>query len=498
MTLRSALVAVAALGFWGCETISSVLPPAQDGGTLTVPGGYHLARMTPGHRAHLALEGEQRVPCRDCHALADAGFAAPPVTICAGCHEAQQRQHHPLDAGVSMSCLTCHVFLAKEPGVRFEKWGCMGCHAEAQGTKAAITVHLERCDSCHRPHEVPFTAPADCTSCHAVTLVHGAKGDSVAQTCMNCHPPHSKAPVASQQCLSCHAKAEMTLAARVSPQALFPDGHAGCGTCHTPHTFQKNAVKPCSSCHEKRLVLAPDSHAKCDTCHQPHQPMAQPKPCVSCHQKISATLKHPASAEGQTCTGCHVAHPAEPGPIAVPCLSCHQEPELNGHPVHAATLSCDSCHPPHGGKPKREVLCVTCHEDQVLAAKQNKGHADCNQCHAGLPHAESEAPKPCLNCHQDKVPPQKKHPECATCHASHSAKVIATCASCHLSPTSDPLPGLHAVQKHRECKTCHAAHTPEPSRGPAACVSCHRRLPQASHPTPPTQCVGCHLFTQEK
>ncbi len=492
MSSRSALVAVAALALWGCETSS----PEQGGGTLTVPGGYHLARMTPGHRAHLDLEGEKRVACRDCHALADAGFAAPKVTICAGCHEAQQRQHHPLDAGVSMSCLSCHVFLAKEPGVRFEKWGCMGCHAEAQGTKAAITVHVERCASCHRPHEAPFTAVADCTRCHEVSLVHAAKGGTVAQGCMNCHPPHTRATVASQQCLGCHAKAEMKVAARVSPQALFADGHAGCGSCHTAHTFQKGAVAPCTSCHQNRLVLAPDAHAKCDSCHQPHQPMSSPRPCVSCHQKVSATLKHPASAEGHSCTGCHVPHPAEPGPIAVPCVTCHQS--LAGHSVHAATLSCDSCHAPHAGEPKRAVLCVTCHETQVLASKRNRGHADCNQCHEGLPHAERSEPTPCLSCHQDKVPPQKMHPQCATCHASHSARVIATCASCHESPTSASLPGLHAVQKHRECKTCHSPHTPEPSRGPSTCMSCHRRLPPASHPTPPAQCVGCHLFTREK
>ena len=226
-------------------------------------------------------------------------------------------------------------------------------------------------------------------------------------------------------------------------------------------------------------------------------PRAQPKPCEQCHQRVASTNKHPPSAEGQRCTGCHVPHPSEPAPSAKPCVSCHQQTEFFGHQVHAPTLECASCHPPHAGKPTRQVLCVSCHEIQVKAVKLNRGHADCNSCHAGLPHAENAEPKPCLSCHEGKVPPQKKHPECASCHASHSAAITRTCVSCHQTPTSKPLPGLHAVQKHRECATCHAPHAPEPSRGPSTCRTCHERLPPASHPTPPTQCTGCHLFTQE-
>lgn len=493
------LLIACALGLLGCGVVEHE-PAVQ---SLKVPGGYHLARMTPGHAEHLALSGEKRVPCRDCHALADAGFAAPSVEICAGCHAAQQRQHHPLDGGVAMTCLTCHVFRAETPGVRFEKWACMNCHREAQGEKAPISVHVERCASCHRPHDVPFTEPADCSTCHDVTVKHGKKGDTEAQTCMACHPPHSEASLASQQCLGCHTKATMPAAARVSPQTLFRDGkkgHLGCGSCHATHLFEKRGVKPCASCHQDKLVLAPDSHDKCVSCHLPHQARAQPKPCEQCHQKIATGNKHPETAKGVKCTGCHVPHPAVPTAVSVACISCHKEPAFTGHEVHAATLDCDSCHAPHTGKPKPEALCVTCHEKQLAATKLNKGHADCKDCHAGLPHADAidAAPKPCLSCHEDKTPPQKGHAECSSCHASHSAAVTKTCVGCHVSETSAPLPGLHAIQKHRECAGCHAPHTPEPARGPAMCTSCHKRLQIKTHPTAPTQCVGCHLFKTEK
>ena len=488
------VLTLAPLALMGCQVTTAPL----DAGTLTVPGGYHLARMTPGHRAHLELSGTERVPCRDCHSLADAGFTAPPVSICASCHEAQQRQHHPwpVDAGVSMNCLTCHVFRAEAAPVRFEKWGCLNCHREAQGARAPIGVHVENCASCHRPHDAPFTASGECGSCHEVSVTHGAKGGTLAETCMACHPPHTPANVASQQCVACHAKPTMKVPARVSPQALFSGGHEGCGSCHLAHRFQKSAVKQCSSCHQNRLVLAPDSHETCDSCHPPHQPRAQAKPCEQCHERVAATNTHPPPREGQKCIGCHVPHPKDPGPVAAPCTTCHQEPHFTGEMVHAASLSCESCHAPHTGAPKREVLCVSCHKQQLTAVKVNRGHANCNDCHAGLPHGEPTEPKACLSCHEDKVPPQKGHPECASCHASHSAAITKTCASCHLTPTS-PLPGLHAVQKHRDCATCHAPHTPEPPRSAPTCRSCHQRLPPSTHPTPPTQCTGCHLFATQ-
>lgn len=497
-TRHLSLLGLVALAlFAGCELI----PPPQDGGTITVPGSYHAARMTPGHKAHLELKGEQKTECRDCHAIADAGFASPGPAVCANCHEKQQGQHHPFDGGVgdgglSLTCLTCHVFHAEAPGQRFEKWACMNCHQQAQAEKPAITVHVENCQNCHRPHEAPFTQAADCTSCHDVKLKHGAKGDTVAETCMNCHPHHSKAVVASGQCISCHAKDTMEAKARVSPGALFEKGHVGCGTCHTAHTFQKTEVKSCTGCHTSQHVLAPTEHKGCVNCHDPHADRAQPKSCESCHKKEVAALKHPRKEKAAKCTGCHVVHPeSAEANIAVACVSCHSSDTFTSDIVHASTTSCDACHVPHGGKPKAEVLCVTCHEKQVVAVKKNAGHAKCADCHVGfLPHGEKQPPKQCLSCHEKMKPPQQGHKECASCHESHSAAVVKTCATCHLSPTSAPLPGLHAVQKHRDCKSCHAPHEPQPGFGPESCKTCHQRLPPKDHPTPPATCVGCHLF----
>ena len=491
------------------EKVQTLIPPRQDGGIVTVPGSYHSARMTPGHKEHLSLTGEKKLECHDCHAIADAGFVAPALDLCASCHKDQMAQHHPFDGGVmadggeAMGCLTCHVFRADTDTARFQKWACMNCHTQDQGVKGAkpaITVHLEGCNNCHRPHLVPFTQAADCTTCHDVTLKHGAKGDTVAEKCMNCHPHHSAAVVASGKCVTCHTKPDIEARARVSPGALFEKGHVGCGTCHTAHTFQKDAVKACTGCHTTQHVLAPNSHKQCISCHQPHADRAAPRSCESCHKKELAALKHPPQKDtGLKCAGCHMPHPkTADAPIAKSCVSCHDKAPFTNDVVHAATTSCDACHVPHGGKPKAEVLCAKCHEVQTTAVKKNKGHQKCADCHAGLPHGERSAPKACLSCHEKKVPPQKGHKECASCHASHSATVLKTCVQCHVTPTSPALPGLHAVEKHRDCKTCHAPHLPQPGFGPASCITCHEKLPKKDHPTPPASCIGCHLFKTQQ
>lgn len=517
------VLAIALLVASACDKLPELpLPKAQDGGIVHVPGAYTIARLTPGHKAHLALTGDKKVECHDCHAIADAGFESPPVALCQNCHKDQSGHHHPFpdagvgDAGTPMGCLTCHVFLSKTPQATFERWACMTCHATQQHDKKPITIHLGNCPQCHHPHDDPFTKPADCSTCHLdITLTHGEKGASLAERCLDCHPPHTPASAASARCLSCHMNSTMEAKARVAEGALFSPGHVSCGSCHVAHTFLKNQVKACTSCHAKQQVLAPAAHKLCTSCHEQHADHAAPKACTNCHEKIVASIKHPSVKKGapeadggvtfvksdgpQTCTGCHPPHAALGTAKAVACLTCHTTPTFTAALVHGKDLTCGSCHALHAGKPKAEALCVTCHKTQVNLVKKNTGHQKCENCHAGLPHGGPVTPKACLTCHEKKTPPQAGHKECASCHESHSAKVIKTCAECHLTPTSPKLPGLHAVAKHNECKSCHGPHEPQPGFGPASCLACHKKpLSPTEHPTPPTQCVGCHLFKAAK
>ena len=74
MTSRFAMV-VLSVAVSAC----GVLPVPQDGGLVTVPLQYRLAKNAPGHEQHLNLKGKDQVRCRDCHAVSDAGFSTPPV-----------------------------------------------------------------------------------------------------------------------------------------------------------------------------------------------------------------------------------------------------------------------------------------------------------------------------------------------------------------------------------------------------------------------------------
>lgn len=475
-----------------CLSACGLLPEHPDGGPVPVPGSYRLARFTPGHEFHLSLRGEQQLQCTSCHALGDAGFTSPGPQLCVNCHQLQATQHHPLDAQLQMTCFTCHPFTAEKIGQRFEKWRCLDCHREPQEGRPRIEVHAGQCASCHRPHTAPFTQSADCRECHDVTVKHGFKASTMAETCMACHPNHSKAPVASQQCKSCHETNDVPAVARVDPAALFTGGHVGCGSCHTAHTFTRTAVKPCSTCHAGKPVLSNETHT-CTGCHRPHQPKAAAVACSTCHGDTQ--VQHPKTAAGQTCTGCHPPHAqASTAAKAVACTSCHDGQPFTGAVVHAQRLACASCHRPHGGKPK-QPLCKSCHEEVFAKVAFNPGHQNCASCHAGLPHADmSAAPAACLSCHDGKTPPQPGHAQCLSCHELHSARVLKTCTQCH---DATKLPGLHLVRRHAAvCTSCHGPHTPEPGVGPETCRACHRSLPKQSHPTPPQQCVSCHLFTR--
>ncbi len=495
------------LSCWSCGT--TVTPATAP--LATVPDTYHLARPAPGHQQHLETglvrrdggwvdSGSKQVLCKDCHPVSDAGFAAPTDAVCTGCHEPQEKQHHPFEAGVTaMGCLTCHAFMAKTLPARFEPWTCFECHQKPQGDLPAIAVHTARCEACHRPHEAPFTKAADCTTCHAVTLGHGAKGDTLGDTCMKCHPHHQEASVASGQCVTCHTKPTMTAAARVSPLALFKAGHKGCGSCHEAHRFEKGAVKDCATCHRGQPVVAQWMHDECTDCHRPHAPKSEAIACTEgCHR--DEAVKHPKSAEGQTCMGCHPPHEPQDR-LAKACVSCHDKAPFTAAVVHGPRVTCDDCHAPHDAKPKSDAECRSCHQARfaevtlvkVKPGSKTKGHADCTACHQSLPHgAPGTAPKACLSCHDGRTPPQKGHQTgCESCHESHSGTVVKTCTACH---ATEKLPALHAEKDHQRCETCHAPHTPEPGAGPAVCRTCHQRLDKKNHPTPPAQCVGCHLF----
>jgi DmsE family decaheme c-type cytochrome len=254
-------------------------------------------------------------------------------------------------------------------------------------------------------------------------------------------------------CLGCHSFDATVMAIFASPHGRpgdprGPFGHGGlqCEACHGPGGAHVRAFgqKPegivvfgpgsptpkarqnamCLSCHQRNAAhaWAASEHAAndvtCVDCHKVHAAVdpvraaaTQPDVCGKCHQLQVTDFRkpwhHPVPEGTMSCTSCHEPHgSAAPASLVAStvtrtCTGCHAElrgPFLWEHEPVAE--NCDDCHTPHGSvqpallKESPPFLCQQCHEAQ--------GHPSVPQTPQGLPGG---MPSPllleqsCLNCH---------------------------------------------------------------------------------------------------
>jgi predicted CXXCH cytochrome family protein len=194
-----------------------------------------------------------------------------------------------------------------------------------------------------------------------------------------------------------------------------PESEAKCAPCHNMASDKveqqlTTAVgNPCASCHSRMLnrshVHGPAGVYRCTYCHQADSRPNRYQPrngdgriCNECHiDKVKAfnanKFVHGPVAAG-ICLVCHDPHASDNtaqllAPINTVCLNCHEEIGKSthvvrgvtgkGHPLQGVpdpsrpgvTLSCASCHDPHGGAGKdffrrgitsRFALCQMCHQ----------------------------------------------------------------------------------------------------------------------------------------
>lgn len=166
--------------------------------------------------------------------------------------------------------------------------------------------------------------------------------------------------------------------------------------------------------------------------------------CLDCHTTLYQPSTGEYFAENVTCEACHGLNPADhpPAPIEIGeeaemCGNCHvgtfDEWRISPHAViesetGAASITCATCHNPHGQSIRFETaddLCLSCHEAapesyvHLSHAGDEMAEIACSDCHmfqnqglgAGLPpdeveghrvpnHTMTVSTEPCVACHE--------------------------------------------------------------------------------------------------
>jgi nitrate/TMAO reductase-like tetraheme cytochrome c subunit len=209
----------------------------------------------------------------------------------------------------------------------------------------------------------------------------------------------------AKQCLDCHENSGV-LGILKTKHADFenPDSPAAqkqCQSCHGPSTRHMQFPMQVENLHFGKASKAP--------------PRVQNQQCLECHEN-GARENWEASAHGfedVLCSNCHSIHqpdriiPTEPNIVTTCTGSCHQDlmddadPDSFSHPVgmkleDGASMTCATCHNPHGKLDS--TRCLECHKQtaEVLAKQSPKAQrfhktaaekgTDCIRCHKGLAH----------------------------------------------------------------------------------------------------------------
>ncbi len=302
-----------------------------------------------------------------------------------------------------------------------------------------------------------------------------------------------------------------------------------CTTCHRAEGW--TPVRINRSFDHGKLgfpLQAAHSTASCRACHQTLDFKGTPSTCASCHTDVHR------GELGADCSTCHTSRSfLDRGTM----IKAHQTTRFPLEGSHLA-VDCTTCHTPTGqGRQQfvsRGTECVTCHEQNFVAAK-NPDHIaggmprDCVNCHSsttwtrgrfnhdasGFPLTGAHRATACLQCHvgsRYKGTPN----QCAMCHQAnydqtttpkHSTAGFGTdCATCHATSSwttafdhskgQFPLTGAHRAAS---CSQCHADGVY--AGKPTTCVSCHQTDynttsdPKHTLPSYPTTCLSCHTTT---
>jgi hypothetical protein len=308
------------------------------------------------------------------------------------------------------------------------------------------------------------------------------------------HGPGHRIHVSEQgiACSECHAEGSAGAFDRPSPSK--------CGTCHEDALGIEHAQVALDA-HGKRATggAAVKTMTDCLTCHGfGPDPAQRPDECMRCHAREKHDTPAVSIHAEQTCTSCHDVHENQAKPIA--CEECHEISAKHGGHTQSGAAQCLECHHAHAPASTARDKCVACHAGAesprpVAASAASHGHA-CTGCHQ--PHDFSKQDvRACTSCHASTTALQGAgHRECTACHEPHAARDSVrtgnVCTGCHRKVA---LTHPAHVSEEKSCTGCHAPHPARGAGGPAPCTQCHRDVAQSelSAHAQSVACVACHV-----
>jgi hypothetical protein len=340
--------------------------------------------------------------CSECHRSTDSfasgalldhsGFSSGCAT--AGCHardKGRARSHTAL-----AECQSCHSY-PSWTNVRMNHSSinstqCKACHVRGGNAMASpsdqfhASVATQDCSACHSTATFAgatidhglITTGCGSSSCHAADRTR-APNHAGLSSCESCHSYPSWPSVTmnhnaigTTQCKACHRVAG-TASAPPADQRHASIGSLDCSACHSTVTFVGGGVDHsvistgCGSagCHATDRTRAPNHTglSSCESCHRypswlsvtmNHSAIGTTL-CKSCHTAGGIATASPsdqihANIGSQDCSACHstatfAGARVDHSTITTGCgaSGCHAADRTRA-PVHAALISCESCH----------------------------------------------------------------------------------------------------------------------------------------------------------
>jgi predicted CXXCH cytochrome family protein len=438
----------------------------------------------------------------------------------------------------SLACISCHTDVTGMEGAHetpLKPVDCAGCH-EAETKQHAASLHgraMKRgdslaptCASCHGKHDIravkdpassvsPLKVPFTCGRCHQEGTVvmrqrnihqdhilenysesiHGEgllkKGLIVAPNCASCHTAHNIRPHTdptssiaraniARTCTQCHAQIEAVHRKVIKGELWEKEAHMlpACVDCHQPHKVRKvfytqgMADADCLKCHREKNARASDGRSMFVD-EQEHQSSRHAKvACSQCHSGVNASRTRACETITQQ----------------VDCGSCHTEiAQQYAGSQHGKLLikgdanapSCKECHGTHGTLGRLQTasptfatnvprLCARCHREGEKAAVRYQGpqhqiiESYTESIHGkGLLKSGLTVTATCTGCHTAHGVLPRTDPASSV----NRKNVPQTCGRCHHGIQEQFEKSIHHAlvgKTDKElpvCNDCHSAHT---------------------------------------